>query len=166
MAPLVSWRKNLLCTHTIDMTCHVGYQYAKRSRPSEHTRHWPNVGLIITLPYVYDLIPANTTRWSNAGLMLAQRRRMIGSTCRVCWDVSSAGSTLGQSWTNTNVIPANTRRWPNAGLLLRQRRRRWTNINPTLDRRLVIAVIHWNGTYPTRRWTSVGLKLDQRRRFV
>ena len=35
--------------------------------------------------------------------------------------------------------PANTRRLTNAGLMLGQRRRRWTNIKPTLGKRLVLA---------------------------
>ena len=36
-------------------------------------------------------------------------------------------------------LPANTRRWSNAGLMLSQRRRRWPNIKPALDQRLVCA---------------------------
>ena len=35
--------------------------------------------------------------------------------------------------------PANPRRWSNAGLMLGQRRRRWTNIKPALDQRLLLA---------------------------
>ena len=37
-------------------------------------------------------------------------------------------------------IPANTSCWPNVGLTLGQRRRRWANVSPTLDQRLVFAV--------------------------
>ena len=35
--------------------------------------------------------------------------------------------------------PANTRRWPNIELMLVHRLRRWTNISPTFDQRLVFA---------------------------
>ena len=40
---------------------------------------------------------------------------------------------------NTIILPANTIQCINVGLMLVQRRRRWTNIKPTLDQRLVFA---------------------------
>ena len=38
-----------------------------------------------------------------------------------------------------NGLPANTRRLPNAGLMLAHRLRRWANISPALDERVVLA---------------------------
>ena len=44
-----------------------------------------------------------------------------------------------RSMGSPHYIPANTRHSPNAGLMLAQRLRRWSNINPALGDRLVIA---------------------------
>ena len=53
------------------------------------TRHWVGVSL-----HCLTRNPANTSRWTSAGLMLGQHRRRwtrmdwtsIRSTCRVCWE--------------------------------------------------------------------------------
>ena len=65
--------------------------------------------------------PANSRRWTNAGLKLGQRLRLV-----------FAGIIM-----YTRVLSQQTRRWPNAGLMLTQRRRRWDNISPASGRRLV-----------------------------
>ena len=60
----------------------------------------------------HDAIPANTTRWNNAVLLLGQRRdaywaviqNIIVSTCRVCWDVGSFSSLFVMS-TTVKTVP-------------------------------------------------------------
>ena len=46
---------------------------------------------------------------------------------------------LPAAWAHPRRTPANTRCWPNAGLTVVQCRRRWANIKPALDQRLVFA---------------------------
>ena len=82
------------------------------------------------------LSPANTTRWNNDVLMLAQRlRRWPNIKTSLFQRFVFAGS--GCPWRFLLIYnPAYTRGCINVGLMLVQRRRRWANVKPTLIQRL------------------------------
>ena len=73
----------------------------------------------------------------------------IGKECGMCRQLSiDLGGARGIPFSLKWVIlvsgadsRANARRWSKVGLMLGRRRRCWTNINPTLGRRLVFAGI-------------------------